>query len=905
MQEPSGHDGQPTATSAADAVITPAEVAPRSTQTSGQPPSKPEAIATPPVDGTTAFHIDYVPFNAPLLRAQDEGQAFSPIGKAAVAWVAGIVIASLCPITMLWLSAAIILSCAFLYCSIAGRSTQVAGMIAIFLVGGTWSLVHDRYVSPDHLSRFLTLDAQLAQLTGTIESPAIVTPTQRGTFAQFSYEAPATHFVINVHTVVIDGVHQPTQGRLVAKLRQAEPRLREGDRVLVTGWMQAIDGPSNPGEFDFRAMYADRDIDGRITMNVRGNCQVIEQASTFSGIHTLRSRITDGCSQSLRLGMEMHAVRIAFLDTLLLGRWSRDLDELSESFRRTGLTHVLAISGAHLTILMLLVWMVVQFFVRHPSRAAIIVLTVLLMYMMAVPWRVPIVRAGIMAALVCAGKVGGRQVRAIDMIALSAIIVFIWRPGDVFTPGAQLSFGVVAGLLVFTRGVSQWIHADPLMVTPVDEFRTHMVRRACDYVAVNLVAFLIAVPLVAYHFQFISPLSMFLSILALPVITAVIGLGYLKILAGLLFPSMGVILSGPLEWASDTMMGLVTHATRWPASTVALGSAPPAAWLVATLALVIAVMAGVFREHRKWLVFATSICLGWLIVPHHPRVGAVIDSLRSAPPMRINMFAVGDGSCFLIRIDGDDQSSRHTIMFDCGSLGFLDVGSRSIVPSLRSMNVNRIDTLIISHADMDHFCGVLDVIKEIRIGRVLVPPQLLKEAEAKADSAAAFLMQGLRERRLVIEPISRGWHETLGSAKARVLWPPADLQEKTANSSSIVLSLHVAGRRVMLNGDIDQIAIPQLLDTGDDLKADITDLPHHGSFVRASPLWFDAVKPRIVLQSSGRARLRADRWAKLLDDASITRLVTAQLGMVEVVIEEDGEMKWSSFRERPIAAELP
>lgn len=863
----------------------------------------PGAAAAVRQHDAAAYGPDYAPFNTRLNRSTFKQQPLGPMIRITLAWIAGILLASVFPFTAAWLIAACIAAGLCLALRHQPAVVRPLGIAAVVALGASWFLIRDHHVARDHLSHYVTAEPQLAKITGIIETPAVVTASQRGPFASFAYQSPSTTFVVNVRTIVVDGIERTTRGRLLAKLRQAETRYREGDQVAITGWMQAIDGPSNPGEFDFAAMLAGRGIDGRITMNVRGNCIVTKQGSTFSGLNTLRSEIADACSASLRQGLENDPVRLAFLDTILLGRWSRELDELSESFRRTGLTHVLSISGAHLTILMLLVWAVVHLFVRHPSRAAMVVLTVLLLYMMAIPWRTPIVRAGIMAGLVCLGAASGRQVRVIDMISLSALVVFIWRPSDVFDAGAQLSFGVVAALIVFTPRVSQWIHADPLFVPPADETRAWIVRRCCDYLAINLVAFLVTLPIVAYHFQFISPLSMFLSLLSLPVVTAVIGLGYLKILLGFLLSSAGMVLGGPLEWVSDSMTGLVDHASRWPASTVALGSAPSGLWLVVTLALVCALMAGWFAGRRLLLSAAVVGCTLWLLIPHHPRVGAWVDSMRTQPAMRINMFAVGDGSCFLVRIAGDENVKPHVMMFDCGSLGFLEVGSRSIVPALRSMNVNHIDTLFISHADLDHFCGVLDVIKDVPIGRVLVPPQLMREAEKDAKSAAAFLIQGLQDRRLRIEEISRGWSEKLGSANADILWPPADFTANTANSSSLVLSLRAAGKRVLLNGDIDQVAIPQLLAMGDDLRADIADLPHHGSFVRSSPRWFEAVRPRIVLQSSGRTRLRADLWSQLLSDPKITRLITARLGMVELTIEADREVKWSAFRSQMIAEE--
>jgi beta-lactamase superfamily II metal-dependent hydrolase len=117
----------------------------------------------------------------------------------------------------------------------------------------------------------------------------------------------------------------------------------------------------------------------------------------------------------------------------------------------------------------------------------------------------------------------------------------------------------------------------------------------------------------------------------------------------------------------------------------------------------------------------------------------------------------------------------------------------------------------------------------------------------------------------------------------------------------VVLSLRAAGRRVLLNGDVQERATRALLDGGVDLRADVADLPHHGSVVESSGEWLTAVSPTVVLQSSGRARLRRDKWAPLLaeyDDPDLRRLITERDGMVSVWIERDGRLGYETFLPR-------
>jgi competence protein ComEC len=260
------------------------------------------------------------------------------------------------------------------------------------------------------------------------------------------------------------------------------------------------------------------------------------------------------------------------------------------------------------------------------------------------------------------------------------------------------------------------------------------------------------------------------------------------------------------------------------------------------------------------------------------------------------MFAVGDGSCFVVRCPDPRASEDYVLMFDCGSQEYLDVGQRSIGPALRSLGVHRIDTLVVSHADLDHFSGVLDVMDQVKVSRVLVPPQLVAEANAQPGQAAAALLEGVRLRGVPIVEVSRGWRERAGGAELEMLWPASDLRAKRANDTSLVLSIRAADRRVLLNGDIQDEPIRSLLSSGIDLRADVTDLPHHGSFVDSSPRWLDAVKPRVVLQSSGEARLLHDKWKGVIG-GDRQRFITRRHGMVSVEIGSDGALSWRAFRE--------
>ena len=838
----------------------------------------------------------------------EAGSTVGPLGALALFWIAGTAAGALGFSAFWWVLAAAV-PCAGMIRDALRRRLRPAcywALIAVVPLAAGWAAARLHHLPADHVKRYVAPVPILARLQGVVDSEPLIAPAQRGAFAHFYWGPPVTKFTLRLESMQVAGRQAAVSGRLLVRIAEADHRLRQGDRIEATGWLSRIRGPANPGAPDYRKILARHGVDARLKLVNRGNWRLVTRHGE-GWLNRFRRRTADRAAATLRLGMDDDSAsdrqRLALLDAVLLGRRQGELDDLMRTFRHVGLAHLLSISGAHLAILLGLVWIASRLVVHRPNVNAMLVLTALGLYLLVVPWRVPIVRAAVMSALFALGYLGGRVVRSTELVALAALIVLIWRPGDLFSPGFQLSFGCVTGLLLFTTPLSRRLSGRPPL-EPQSTMRHWFVRRAAVYVAANVVAFLVAMPLVAYHFELITPLAVVFSLLALPFVTVALALGYLKIIVGLLWPSLAMALAWPLQEFTDFASGLVTHASGWPGATIVLSRPPSVLWAVATSAVVAAILAGWFVQRRTALGCAVALCVLWLIASAEPAQAArFVPWLRQAVPLRLNMLAVADGSCIVARFRAQGGRER-VMMFDCGSLAYLDMGARTVWPALKHLGVRRIDTLVLSHADLDHYCGVLDVVDRVPVQRVLAPPQLLAEAEStpqESPTAVSYLVDGLRRRGVPIETVAAGWQQKFGSATLQVLWPPADLTTTHANDTSLVMSIRVLpktggpGRRVLLNADIQQHAITDLLESDVNLRADVCDLPHHGGHVEASPRWLDAVSPRLALQSCGSARWSRDTWEPLIRSNGIRRLVTARDGMVTVVIREDGQIEWRTF----------
>ncbi len=792
--------------------------------------------------------------------------------------------------------------------------THATLLVAAGLLAAGWAAGRGHYLPADDIAHFAGDRAQLARVEGVIADEPGFTDPDRGAFADFGYRPPATLFVLEVSRVQRSHGWDDATGRLLVRVRMADHRLRQGDQIRAAGWLAGIGGPMNPGDFDHRARLERMGITGRLSVADATGITQLDQQTPAGWLAHMRQTLGDEAGRSLNIGISTNDPELGLLRALLLGRRDSISRDTQLAFKQTGLAHLLAISGAHLAILIGLIWFLARSVSGNPRVTAVVVLFVLGLYLMMVPMSTPITRAAIMAVCLIGGQLLGRKAPGISLLACAAILLLVANPNQAVDAGFQLSFGIVLALILFTRPLSIWFvplseaERDPEMEPPLGD---RIVRFGCDYAAANLVAFVVATPLVAFHFKLITPYAVGLSFIALPFVAAVLALGYLKILLGLAFPSIGLMLADLLVWCSESLSNLVHRASDWPGSVVVLNSPPPAVWVLLAELVALVILTGGLLYRRKVVFAGVGLCGLWLVMVQ-PQVqqlpaAAVSNSkvLRAATPRsvlddlpaaRVTMFAVGDGSCMLVQLAGDEDSPPHNLMFDCGSQQYLDLGSTSIAPSLRALGVTRIDTLVLSHADIDHFGGTLDVADELPIGRVLMSPQMMAESERVAHGATRHLVDGLLQRRISIETVAKGWQAELGSADVRMLWPPTDfISQRSANDTSLVLQINTPGGRVLLAGDIQEQAMHVLLDSPDEIRAAVTELPHHGSYHDLSESWLEAVSPEVVIQSCGRARMHHDRWDAYFAQHPSERLVTARSGMVQVSIFPDGRIHQDRF----------
>ena len=805
--------------------------------------------------------------------------------------------AGLLPGRYFHLSLAVWLAVAALLLVVAGLIRRIGFNLpaAVLLIcatvslGAGWFVLRINRLPADSLSSLLPGGMSLVRLQGSIESEPYQAQAQVGEFAAFAYEQPVTRFTLRVSSLLgRDGSMLPVTGRLNVRVDEVTPGLHAGDRLRVLGMFHPLAAPANPGENDQRLYGRERNLAGRLRVTSRANIEHLPVVRTswsagdalMRRMLALRARLRRSASSWLLAGafdqQQPHTLAgRALVQAIVLGERGRDAQAVTGAFRRVGLSHLLAISGLHLAILALVTAGLARIFTSSRRVEALVVTLAILSYLLLVPARTPVIRAAVMVLGFVLAEATGRRYDRVAVLSLVALVILLWRPLELWSPGFQLSFGIVAGLMILNEPLrSRWFGPRPDPETL--RIRDRLVEGGKSLIVGSLLAWGLATPLVAYHFGVFCPLAPLLGLIVLPPAALILVVGYLKVLTGALFPSLALFTGPVLTVTAETLAGMVIRVDALPFSSVKLPYVSPAWTIFATAAVVFLVLHT--RRLRIPALAAVFAAFVWLFI--NPGPGSPFMPGRDSD-LRLDVLSVGDGTCILLR------SGKQNMIWDCGSGNLMAVGPRVIIPALHALGVNHLDTIVISHPNLDHYLAAPDLVRDMQPARLLITDTFLDIARRDTDGPVAYLLDRVGETGVSIREMKRGDTETFGRCRLTWLHPlPGELYPG-ANESSQVLRVETATRRVLLCGDIAGRGIAELLEGNDDLSADVMEIPHHGSVNYAARELLHAVNPSFVMQSTSNRR-NPDDWGE--DRQGRNWLSTSLTGAFYVEIKKDGRI---------------
>ena len=625
------------------------------------------------------------------------------------------------------------------------------------------------------------------------------------------------------------------------------PPLTRGETWRVLGKLRPPWGYRNPGGFDYERWLVGQGLhgtgyvkSGELLAAAAGG-EVGEGASIADGATWLaelwRVRLSDWVTTQAK-------TQPALMQALLLGDDSRIEDEQWQRLRDSGLIHLVVVSGLHVGIVagagfaigLGLSRLLPPLLRRYGSRrlATPVALALSGAYVLLTGAALPSQRAWLLSAVLLLGVAGSRRISLSGAFAWALFLVLLGNPLAVHQQGFWLSFTAVAVLLVwFAPG--RRADADRRGMGIHALVQTQLVLAAGLSPAIALLQG--SVPLAA-------PL---VNLLAVPLVTLLIL--PLLLVAGvvhLVFP----VAANALIWVVDGLLWLVDRIAVWGAGIPPLAVSPPRG--LSLLSPILGTLVLLCAAPVRWL---PVLVWGWLVWLTHPQPSPVSDTFR------LTAFDVGQGSAILV------ETRNHRLLFDTGPgfPGGFDLGAAAVVPSLAAMSIDRLDVLVVSHADTDHSGGLESVLKQVPVVELWTS----YERAGAARCVAGY-----------------GWH--WDGVDFRFLHP--DLRPvRDDNDGSCVLEIaerSPAGHRALLTGDISRRVEARLL-SGDIGQVDLMMAPHHGSRSSSSPRWVDRLAPRILFVSTARRSRYGHPHPEV-----VTRYESA--GASVYVTGHDGALIWSS-----------
>ncbi|GAB4464193.1 MAG: DNA internalization-related competence protein ComEC/Rec2 [Burkholderiaceae bacterium] len=695
------------------------------------------------------------------------------------------------------------------------------------------------------------------RVTGVIASLPV--RLERGTRFEFAVERAET-----------PGVRIPA--RIALAWYGADVRVMAAERWSFTVRLRRPHGALNPGGFDVEAWLLERNL--RATGYVRDGAAE-DAPRRLDPLVWQPGAAIDRARQHLRDAMQRRVANDRYggvLVALVLGDQRAIAEADWALFNRTGISHLVSISGLHITMIAGLAAVAVGALWRRSrhllafgsaqAAAATAAMAAALAYCLLAGWGVPAQRTFFMLAAVAGALVLRRGIGPATTLAQAAAIVCALDPWAVGAPGFWLSFGAVAAIFLVMHGRAA--------LRVEHGWRT----RGVDAVRIQLAVTLALIPLTIALFQQVSVVSPLANAVAIPVVSlavtplALIGAAFVMLPEP--FASFAIALFALAHWLFALLAGALQTLVSLPWSSVPLAAPPPWALFFA--------VGGV-----AWLLAPPGWPLRW--------VGAawllplfVWPAARPAHgELWVTALDVGQGMAVLV------ETHDAVLLYDTGPryTPAADAGSRVILPYLRWRGIGRLDALVVSHLDNDHSGGAASIVRALPVARVLT----------SIDPAHPALAGAAR-----IERCAAGQRIALGALEARVLHPlVADYARPgvTTNALSCVLAVGLDDASVLLTGDLPAREEAQLVARGGVAAVRLASAPHHGSRHSSSEAFVAAARPQWVgVQAGYRNRFGhpdpgvVERYRRI--GAKVMR--TDHAGAIQWRFRRDGAVQVEAWR---------
>lgn len=640
-----------------------------------------------------------------------------------------------------------------------------------------------------------------------------------------------------------------------------------GNKITVSGTIYKFSANTNPGGFNELLYYKIQNIDYKVYSE---NISLTDSGN--SKFHYILNNIKE---RFIDTYMEILPEKEAgILMAMVLGEKYMLEDEIKSLYQENGISHILAISGLHISMVGAAIYFLLRKLRLGLYASTLISLIFVYSYGILTNFSVSTNRAVVMYSVMLVANLIGKSFDLLSALSLSAFIILLKNPMQIFHAGFLLSFGAVLGIALLFPCLNSLYEAKNSLLNGI-------------YVSISAQVF--TLPFILYYFFQIPTYSVLINLLVVPLTSLLILTSLAAGALSIISISLGIFLAGGANYILLFYETVCRLGSSLPGSLITVGRLDIIRIILYFLFLLIFI-GGVKKNGKKRLLIILAAAVGILIFPN-TREG-----------LTVTVLDVGQGDAIYM-----ETEKGTTFLIDGGSMDVGNVGIYRIRPFMLSRGVDRIDYAIVTHADTDHISGLMELIMDskITVTNLVLPKIDRSGGKVKArsdinDSDNYRELEDLAETYGVnIMYIKAGDYIKEGMLDIICLHPYEGFYYSSENAYSTVLSVSYGDFDMLLTGDLEaegeDIVVSKLLENLFEgmgslpSSYDVLKVAHHGSKHSTSDEFIQTVQPEYALISCGRNNRYGHPHEELLERLSrINSEVYITYEGGAILIETDG-----------------
>lgn len=633
------------------------------------------------------------------------------------------------------------------------------------------------------------------------------------------------------------------------------PNVKIGNIIKVRGKLRQFEEAANKGNFDSRKYYLSLGFYGKIEA---GTIEVInsDYSGIRQGLYELRMEIIERLEKLCSDNNGIFSIinnKNGIIGAIILGD-KTDLDsDIKELYSVSGIAHILAISGLHISFIGMAIYRLLRRRFRFLFSAAVSIPVVLSFGIMS-GFGISTIRAIIMFILKIIGEVLGRKYDAITAISLAGLVLLVQNPFVVCNSGFQMSFGAIIAIVLILPIVEEILNTD---------------NKIIKVISANFTISLVMNPILAWNYYELPTFSFLLNIVVVPLMSVVIVSSIAGIFCSCIMFGFGKAVIFPGCGILELYTFLCNVINKSSVASIVVGQ-PKVTIIIVYYAILLVVLFGLknirtkytrAEKERNIIKRETGLVLEKKAKKERRIKGQNV-KLRLAcivgflllncliyyipnPGFYITFISVGQGDGILIH--GDNGTK---VMVDGGSTSEKQVAKNCIVPYLKAEGIGTIDYSIITHTDKDHISGILEILENNNSNRIRIKNLVMPDINMKDDTYNE-LIEKAKLKKINVLYIKKGDTLSLGKTKIKCIYPETTTTASDKNDYCTVLSVKNKTSKILLTGDISKEIEEKIKD---DIEENYTVLKvaHHGSNYSSSEKFLKKVNPKYSIISVGK-----------------------------------------------------